>query len=234
MGEEQLSTVSPIKKTDLDNHDGWEWFCGIPAKTFQPYIGKNTHTRTKHNTKQKTKINPRVDTLKRVRRILSLHPCHPSFKAAQLSANRDFLRMENECVSEHLCGTVPHPDYRAVLCHCVMGSEGEKKLRLRGHQRGMDSTNCFVGSIRKPTHKLLGQLKCRSPQLLCMPHPHTPPSRVCTTDGADPELCRVPVQLRGIGRKHIELAISHHPRESKWEAVSTQPGFVWLRKVIKS
>lgn len=24
MGEEQLSTVSPIKKTDLDNHNGWE------------------------------------------------------------------------------------------------------------------------------------------------------------------------------------------------------------------
>lgn len=187
----------------------------------------HTHTCTKHNTKQKTKINPRVDTLKRVRRILSLHPCHPSFKAAQLSANRDFLRMENECVSEHLCGTVPHPDYRAVLCHCVMGSEGEKKLRLRGHQRGVDPTNCFVGSIRKPAHKLLGQLKCRTPNCsACLTHTHLHP--MCAP------LMVLIVSFAGIGRKHIELAISHHPRESKWEAVSTQPGFVRLREVIKS
>lgn len=49
--------------------------------------------------------------------------------------------------------------------------------------------------------------------MFCVPRPHTPPPPVCTPDGADHELPRVLVQLWGIGTRHIELAISHHPRE---------------------
>lgn len=79
--------------------------------------------------------------------------------------------------------------------------------------------------------ELLGSSNADSPQMLCVPRLHTPPPPVCTPDGADHELPRVPVQLRGIGRRHIELAISHHPRE-QMGGCQNQPGFVPLGEGI--
>ena len=97
-------------------------FVEVPAEMFHPYIGGKKHTQPPQRRPRNKTEKPQLDTLKRVGRIFSFHPhhCFPprqhSSVPTELSQLMICLLVENECVSEYLCGALPHPDYWAVLC----------------------------------------------------------------------------------------------------------------------
>lgn len=79
-------------------------------------------------------------------------------------------------MSDHLCGTVPHPDYGPVLCHWVTGSEGEQRLRCGGHQRDVGPTSCLAGFIRKPEQNCwAAQMQIPPKCSVCLVYTHLHP-----------------------------------------------------------
>lgn len=152
----------------------------------------------------------------------------------------------------------PHPEYWMVL-----HDEGVRRgwenaaWALGGHQMDVDSINDFTDASGKHSHSQWGSLACRSPQLvhrhhssLCVlaTHPRLTPTYTIAVSLCVPlrapsmmstcwmisELMQKPGLSLQIGKKHTNLSSQHYPRGSKWEAVSTCPGFAGSREAILS
>ena len=192
--------------------------------------------------KLKSKKPLRVDGLKKIRGTVSVHGCHPSPKAAQINAKRDLRFLLRGRMSVSVSTWLPscaecyqrgpllsHPIQYTEVCGTTWGQKGTGRTAdqaLRGHQRDTNPTNCFVESIRKTAHKLLGVSHLqispagpRAPQALHLPQPHLPPScgwfPVCPPRVVNGSLCRQLVsmgrklaQLCKIGREHTNLSNS--------------------------
>lgn len=110
-GIKVLYWLLPKKNTDFDNHLQLSvplWKSGSWAEKFQ------------HSTGRKTLLS--LDTLKRVRGILSLYLCHPSPKATPQCQERIswfmISPMTTKCVSEHLAAPAEWVAAKRPKCLC--------------------------------------------------------------------------------------------------------------------
>lgn len=201
-----------------------------------------------------------INTLQRVRRTVSIFPHDPCPKE-DISGPREKLstcdfsyRGKWKC-SEWMPGFPSHVGYwpgDPFLSHPTWYTEvigmaecleeaGSMATRAQNTSKGVDSTNSFVDSIRKPSHELLEmhhqqtapptpQLAHRHPSMLHMLHAPTSrwfPTQVPTEVSVS--ICRrfgstyiKQVQLCRTGRRYTNLSISgHFPRENKLEALNT-------------